>query len=159
MCIYLSRQNTQNALSIKLDKIKEYADKCVLLNLRGEPRMTVSAAAPAAAKPAVSSTSSSSINSATIKKPTITKPSADSSAKPKPSGPPKPSTDAKKVVKGGGSDTKKSIPEEPDLSQETVEERAVEIFGAETINNLANSNWKERQSAIENLANAIGKLP
>ena len=149
---------------IKLDKIKEYADKCVLLNLRGEPRMTVSAAAPAAAKPAVSSTSSSSINSATIKKPTITKPSADSSAKPKPSGPAKPSTDAKKVVKGGGSagggsDTKKSIPEEPDLSQETVEERAVEIFGAETINNLANSNWKERQSAIENLANAIKRMP
>jgi cytoskeleton-associated protein 5 len=151
---------------IKLDKIKEYSDKCVLLNLRGEPRMTAAAVAPAPAKPAVSSASSSSINSATIKKPTISKPTADSSAsvsKPKPGGPPKPSGDAaKKVVKGGGSinaDAKKSIPEEPDLSQETVEERAAELFGAETINNLANSNWKERQSAIENLANAVKRMP
>jgi cytoskeleton-associated protein 5 len=148
---------------IKLDKIKEYADKCVLLNLRGEPRVTV-AVAQAPTKPAVSSASSTSINSATIKKPSITKPSAETSApaaKPKPGGPPKPDA-AKKVVKGGGStnaDTKKSIPEEPDLSQETVEERAVEIFGAETINNLANSNWKERQSAIENLANAVKRMP
>lgn len=146
---------------IKLDKIKEYADKCVLLNMRGEPRQVASAPV---AKPAVSSTSS--INSATmVKKPIITKPSGNTeqASKAKPQAVSKPNDAAKKVVKGGAgpaSDSNaKKMPEEPDLSQETVEDKANELFGAETITNLANSNWKERQSAIENLTNSIKRMP
>ena len=56
------------------------------------------------------------------------------------------------MVKGGG-DAKKgaSMPEESDLAQDTVEEKALELFGAECINGLANSNWKERQQAMETL--------
>ncbi len=42
--------NLVDVEQLKQDKIKEYAEKCVLLNSKGEPR--ASAAAPAAPKPA-----------------------------------------------------------------------------------------------------------
>jgi len=42
--------NLVDVEQLKQDKIKEYAEKCILLNSKGEPR--ASAAAPAAPKPA-----------------------------------------------------------------------------------------------------------
>lgn len=53
----------------KLDKIKEFAEKVVLLNARGEPRAVPAAARPAAPAPAAAKV--------VPKGPTITKPSGD----------------------------------------------------------------------------------
>ena len=70
---------------IKLDKIKEYAEKTILLNAKGEPRANQKTAAPVAAPtPAPAA--------AVAKKPTITKPTEA----PKSSAATKPASDAKK---------------------------------------------------------------
>jgi cytoskeleton-associated protein 5 len=45
------------------------------------------------------------------------------------------------------------------MGQETVEEKAAELFGAETIEKLSNSNWKERQTAIENMVTQVKRMP
>jgi cytoskeleton-associated protein 5 len=45
------------------------------------------------------------------------------------------------------------------LAQEVVDEKANELFGAECVNNLANSNWKERQQAIETISNQLKRMP
>lgn len=55
----------------KLDKIKEFAEKVVLLNARGEPR-----AVPAAARPAAPAAAAAAAK-VVPKGPTITKPSGD----------------------------------------------------------------------------------
>ena len=139
---------------IKLDKIKEYADKCVLLNLKGEPRAGVAPAAaakPAIVKPAAAAVSGPPKSAANDKKPAAAKPKTDAATTDK----------AKKVVKGGGGEPKKgaALPEESDLGQDTVDEKAGEIFGAECVNGLANSNWKERQTAMETLLTHIKRMP
>ena len=109
---------------IKMDKIKEYAEKTVLLNLRGEPRAGAAASAPAAAPaPAKTAAPAPAASSAAAKKPTIVKPS-EAGAKPSSSdAAKKDAAGPKKVVKGGGAgaaDAKKkdanAIPDEPDLS-------------------------------------------
>lgn len=70
---------------------------------------------------------------------------------------------AKKVVKGGGGDKKGQTPavekEEPDLSQETVDEKSIELFTADICTALGNSNWKERQQSVESIMNAIKRMP
>lgn len=95
---------------------------------------------------------------------TVTKPNESAAAK-APAKPTSAKSDAapKKVVKGGGGggDAKKEdkkIPEEPDLAQETVEEKATELFGAECVASLGASNWKERQSGMETLANTLNRM-
>lgn len=146
---------------IKLDKIKEFADKCVLLNLKGEPRATPATAAapkPVAAAPTPAPAAAAKPTGPTIKKPGTT------SAKPSDSKPEAKSGaasgDKKKVVKGGSNgDKKPTIPEEPDLAQETVEEKALELFGAECCTSMSSNNWKERQQAIETITNRIKQMP
>jgi cytoskeleton-associated protein 5 len=141
---------------IKLEKIKEFADKCILLNLKGEPRGGAAAVAAAAAAKQVEA-----------KKPEIKKP--DTAAETKKTAKP---DEAKKAgakppgVKGGtnakaGGDSKKPAvaPEEPDISQDVVEEKAIELFGNECITGLANSNWKERQTAMETMLTNIKRMP
>ena len=140
---------------IKLDKIKEYAEKTVLLNARGEPRASQKSQAAPVAAPTPAA--------AVAKKPTISKPTEaakSSAAAAKPASEAKKEAAGKKVVKGGGGDAKKpAVFEEPDLSPDVVDEKSAELFGAECINGLANSNWKERQSAIESLANQLKRFP
>lgn len=104
---------------IKMDKIKEYAEKTVLLNLRGEPRAGVAAAAAPVAAAAKAAPAAPAASSTAAKKPTIVKPS---DAKPAPSEK-KDAAGPKKVVKGGGAgaaDAKKkdpnALPDEPDIS-------------------------------------------
>ena len=45
------------------------------------------------------------------------------------------------------------------MGQETVEEKAVELLGAECVANLANSNWKERQAALETILTHVKRMP
>ena len=45
------------------------------------------------------------------------------------------------------------------MHQDVVDEKALEIFGAECINGLANSNWKERQQAMETLLTTLKRMP
>lgn len=88
---------------LKQDKIKEYSEKCVLLNLKGEPRGGAAAAPKPVAKPAAAAPAKPAILSkapaAGAKKPAGAKPAAKG--------------DAKKIVNGG--DDKKQAPEEPDM--------------------------------------------
>jgi hypothetical protein len=71
--------NVGEVEQLKLDKIKEYADKTVLLNLRGEPRVNATAAVSATAVPSHSSTKPATAAAVVDKKkPTITKPSDSS---------------------------------------------------------------------------------
>jgi cytoskeleton-associated protein 5 len=137
---------------LKMDKIKEFGDKCVLLNARGEPRAQPN-------KPAAAVKTADPAPTTVAKKPTITKPVMDAktavNGKPAANGSAAP---VKKVVKGGGAAEKKPPAEEPDLSGDVVDERAVELFGAECINGLVSNNWKERQTAIETIANAIKRM-
>lgn len=44
------------------------------------------------------------------------------------------------------------------MKQETVEERAVELFGAECVASLGATNWKERQTGLETMANALKRM-
>ena len=137
---------------IKMDKIKEFADKTILLNLKGEPRSGGATAQAIATKPTAAAAAPIATKSGpTIKKPdtkpTAAKPAADTKK------------EVKKVVKGGADNKKATTPEEPDLSQETVEERAAEIFGTECCTGLSSNNWKERQQAIETITNKIKVMP
>jgi cytoskeleton-associated protein 5 len=50
------------------------------------------------------------------------------------------------------------MPEESDLSDDVVDERAIEIFGAECITNLASNNWKDRQASLETISNGVKRL-
>ncbi|CAF0735545.1 unnamed protein product [Brachionus calyciflorus] len=139
---------------LKMDKIKEYSDKCILLNLRGEPRAgqpVPGAAAPAAA-PAKTEAKPPETKPAASAKPADKKPTAAPGAK---------KTEAKPGAKPKSekADGKKpSIPEEPDMAQELVEEKALELFTAECVNGLASSNWKDRQSSLETLNNCIKRM-
>ena len=149
--------------AVKLDKIKECAEKTVLLNMKGEPRAGASAPKPAAAAAAAAPASATD-----KKKPTIVKPggasggaSETTTSKPSSSAAAKKDDPKKKVVKGGGAgaDSKKQAPEESDLSPETVDERAAEIFGAEVLTALGNANWKDRLQATETIMGKIKTLP
>ena len=135
---------------LKMEKIKEYSDKCVLLNLRGEPRagQTVSASASKpVVKPETKATEVKIVKPSTEPKKTIVKKSASESK-----------TGAVTKSKSGAEAKKPNVPEEPDMAQESVEEKALELFGAECVNGLASSNWKERQSSIETLNNCIKRM-
>ena len=85
------------------------------------------------------------------------KPEASSSAK----ADSKSAGEKKKVIKGGppAADKKPGLPEEPDMAQELVEEKAIELYGEEICNGLANNNWKERQQALESLVTKIKQMP
>ena len=54
----------------------------------------------------------------------------------------------KKAAGGGGGESK---PAEALLSDEAVDEKANALLGEENVKNLANSNWKERLAAMENI--------
>ena len=45
------------------------------------------------------------------------------------------------------------------FKQETVEERAAELFGTECCTALTNNNWKERQQAIETITSKVKQMP
>jgi hypothetical protein len=62
---------------IKLDKIKEYAEKTVLLNLKGEPRANATASVSVAVKPVAVAAATAAVDK---KKPIIAKPSENSSS-------------------------------------------------------------------------------
>ncbi len=129
--------------------------------MRGEPRggaQAVATTVPVQQAPATLNTAP--------KKPTITKPneeekkpaSSSTSANKPGSAKPSAAVPPKKTVKGSASSEPKKMPEEPDLHQDTVEEKAVEIFGEECVKNLASSNWKDRLAAIETLVAAIKRM-
>lgn len=44
------------------------------------------------------------------------------------------------------------------FKQETVEEKAIELFGAECVTSLGASNWKERQTGLETIASALKRM-
>ena len=76
------------------------------------------------------------------------KPGATKSSAGKPgAGKPVKKAGAKKSAAGSSADSK---PAEPLLSDEAVDEKAIAFLGEENVNNLANSNWKERLAAMEN---------
>ena len=54
--------------------------------------------------------------------------------------------------KGAAGDSK---PAEALLSDEAVEEKAIAFMGEETMNNLSNSNWKERLAAMESVEQVL----
>lgn len=144
---------------IKQDKIKEYAEKCVLLNAKGEPR----AGAQAASAPAPVVSKAAPTKASVVAKPT--KPTTASTVKKPGSAAAKPGAkEVKKVVKGSGGavdEAKKGpvIPEESDLHSELVEEKAQELLGAECYSNLSVANWKERMASMETMMNKIKSLP
>ncbi|RNA27578.1 cytoskeleton-associated 5 isoform X1 [Brachionus plicatilis] len=143
-------QMTGEIEPLKMEKIKEYSDKCVLLNLRGEPRA-------GQAQPAASVTAKSAPSAKTETKPAevkTIKANVEKKTVVKKPG----SSDPKAKSKPGAEAKKPSVPEEADMAQETVEEKALELFGAECVNGLASSNWKERQSSIETLNNCIKRM-
>jgi cytoskeleton-associated protein 5 len=132
---------------IKLDKIKEYADKTILLNLKGEPRVqqqqkqqTVVVPAPVVVEEK--------------KKPTITKPApATTAAKKEESG------KKKVVVKSGDKKQPNVEKEESELSQETVDDKSIDLFTQEVCTALGNSNWKDRLQSCETILNAVKRMP
>lgn len=132
---------------IKQDKIKEYAEKCVLLNGKGEPRAGQVQDAPKVVAPPKSG-------------PTIVKPSAKPSSAPaaaKKSAVGTSKAPAKKVAKPV--EEKKGPIEEQDLHSESVEEKAQELLTPEVYASLSVSNWKERLSAVETISNKIKQMP
>ena len=144
---------------IKLDKIKEYADKTILLNLKGEPRVKQQATSDvpkATAAAAVAPVEDK-------KKPTISKPStASSTASSATTSNAKKEDPAakKKVVKSGGDKKQPTVEkEEADLSDETVDEKSAELFTPDVCALLANANWKDRQQACESIMTAVKRMP
>lgn len=71
----------------------------------------------------------------------------------------KPGTAGKKPASTGGlaksSSTQKILPTERDMSQDEVDEKALELLTAETINGLGDANWKTRLSSAETFSNAL----
>jgi cytoskeleton-associated protein 5 len=115
------------------------------LTLKGQPRFT----AAVAAAPVVAA------SAAVVKKPAATaKPTTATTAK-------KEDPAKKKVIKGGGGGDKKPNveKEEPDLSQETVDDKTAELFTPEVCTSLANNNWKDRLTAIETITTVLKRMP
>ncbi len=140
--------NLTEVEQIKQDKIKEYAEKCVLLNSKGEPR-TSGAAALAAPKPQTKVVVPPPKTGAKV---VLPKPGTKAPAKP---------TEAKKpVAKPAFNEEKKpTVVEEADMHSETVDEKATELLGAECCTQLGSSNWKERLAATETIQAKIKSLP
>ncbi len=138
----------------KIEKIKESAEKCVLLNLKGEPRVQQQ-----------QQQQQKTVPSAVVdknKKATATVTAAKPETKAQKPDAKKPDTAAKKPVAGKGGQTSANAdkrPDEPDIAQEAVDEKAVELFGAEAMTLLTNANWKDRQTAVESISNQIKRMP
>ncbi|XP_055592597.1 protein mini spindles isoform X3 [Uranotaenia lowii] len=143
--------------ALKQAKIKECCEKAVItIKIPGPKKER-----PATAPPKTSVTTSSSGTGA-VKKGGSTEPKPV--ARPATAGVKKP-LGAKKVPGGGGvggggslsksSSTAKVLPTERDMSQEEVDEKAIEILPAEVVQGLADSNWKSRVAAMESLVGVI----
>lgn len=104
-----------------------------MLNLKGELR---SGGATAIAKPTAVVTPIATKSGPAIKKPD-TKTTADTNK------------EVKKVVKGGADNKKAPTPEEPNLSQETVEDRTAEIFRTEGCTGLSSNNCNKDNKLLK----------
>jgi cytoskeleton-associated protein 5 len=149
-------QNAGEIEALKMDKVKEAADKCVLLNLKGEPRQ----------KGGSTATTTDKVQSEQPSKPVTIKGGGGGVGIPakKPASAPSKTSEPKKDVKKPTTtktteNKKPTVVEEHDMSPDAVEEKALELFGAEIINGLSNANWKERLTAVESLANCIKRMP
>lgn len=145
---------------LKMDKIKDFSDKCVLLNLKGEPRAGQSAPSSASQAPVASGPSKATVikeePKEEKKEDKAKPPTIKGGAKP---GSAKPGDTKKAPTKAGAKASEPKKPDETDLSQEVVEDRSIELFGNEIVTSLGNSNWKDRLSSVESIMNNIKTKP
>ncbi|XP_067937770.1 cytoskeleton-associated protein 5-like isoform X2 [Watersipora subatra] len=134
---------------LKMTKIKECCEKAELVNIKGKAAAPKVAAAPkAVTKPPAKSAASTKPPSS---KPGTAKPAAAKAGAAK--------AGAGKKKPGKKAAVGESKPVEPLLADETVDEKAVEFMGEENMKNLANSNWKQRLAAMENIEQEIKRTP
>ncbi|XP_029636093.1 cytoskeleton-associated protein 5 isoform X2 [Octopus sinensis] len=143
--------------NIKQQKIKECAEKAVLLLPNGQPRNSQKSQPSAVTTTTAAATSkavTSSKPAAQQKKPGADRPrTAPASSKSR-------AADGKKGSKKGSAADRssKDEPVEAILSDDVYEEKAESHLGAETLGQLASSNWKERLQGIEQFLNLVKGL-
>ncbi|GAB1602380.1 cytoskeleton-associated protein 5-like isoform X1 [Argonauta hians] len=130
--------------NIKQQKIKDCAEKAVLLLPNGQPRSNQGQKTQVPA-PAVKTVATPKV----VSKPAVKKPGAD-----RPHTAPASKSraaDSKKVSKKAphGDKSAKEEVVEPVLSDDVFDEKAESHLGAEILGQLASSNWKERLQGIE----------
>ncbi|CAF1056931.1 unnamed protein product [Didymodactylos carnosus] len=156
----LGEKNVQPHLTdmdeLKLNKIKEYSEKAVLLNVKGETRGTTTASTattkktgPVIVKPPPSQSETSETKE-TAKKVVTTKK--------------KPST-AATGKKAGGTQSATTVLtnlnepySEQELTIEEAEVKGLDFVNEETLQGLTDSNWKTRLSSVEKLFDKIKSL-
>lgn len=151
--------------ALKLVKVKECADKAVILVKMPTVKKAKPAAAASPANTASPKTTATASQKQTASKPTALKrpgssaprkPGAATAAGKKPSG----------TSAGGGSSTSAAaattksspLPNERELTPEEVVERASELLPGNCLSDLSDSNWKQRLAAAETVLSTVSSM-
>ncbi|GLV37157.1 mini spindles [Carabus blaptoides fortunei] len=129
--------------NIKKTKIKECYDKAVILTKVEAPKRERPATAPA--KTETASAKAGSTAPKPVKKPASAAPVAKRKSVP--------------TVAASKGKAKASKPVEQAMSPEEIDDKASDLFDSETLNSLADSNWKGRLAAVEKYQETVKQLP